>query len=84
MQLLEQTGTRHDGTDVRAGPLVGTRGIEVGAEGDHVDGTMRRRVHAVDVAERPDGVRLPADRGDIWPRPDEVAGGGERHELGAL
>ena len=65
---------------MRAGPLVGTCGKKVGAEGDHVE--QCGVAHAVDVAERPDGVRLPADRGDV--AADEVAGGGERHELGAL
>jgi hypothetical protein len=44
---VEQVGSRHQRGQVRARPLVGARGPEVGARRDDVHGPVRRGVHAV-------------------------------------
>ena len=58
MERLEQRRAGDDSADVRAGPLVGARRVEVGTERGDLDGAMRRRVHTVDIGERADLVRL--------------------------
>ena len=58
MQGLEQGRARDDGADVGTGPLVGARGVEVGAESGDIDRSVRCRVHTVDIGERPEAVRL--------------------------
>ena len=50
--VSSSAGSADEHAEVRAEELVRRAGVEVGAEGDHVDGGVRGQVHPVDVHER--------------------------------
>ncbi len=83
-QGLQQFGRGHEGADVRPRPFVGAGDVEVGAHLAYVHGAVRRRVDAVDEGQRPGGVRLGGDGGDVGPGAEDVARGGDGDQPGAL
>ena len=78
MHAVEQGRLGDHGADVRAGPLVGAGGVEVGAERRDVHRHVRGGVHAVHVDQRTDRVRGRGDGGQVGPGADDVAGRRDR------
>ncbi len=81
-QWLEHLGARRQHAAVGAEELVRRAGVEVRAEGRHVDQRVRGGVDAVDVEQGAGRVRAVRDRGHVGHRPDQVGGGRDGDDPG--
>jgi hypothetical protein len=84
MQRGQQARVGDEHAKVGTAELVGRERVEIGTEGGHVDGCVRRRVHTVNRDEGAGGAGTPGYGGDLGAGPDRI--GRRRHgdEPGAL